>query len=129
MNNPYPPTIMPRACISCGKLLYGRLSRCPSHTPKSSSGWARYAAQNPELAAFYRSAHWRERRARHLADNPTCVVCGEKATHVDHIINVASGGPLDGPIQSLCSPHHRAKTQQESKEGNKRAAARRRQGR
>jgi 5-methylcytosine-specific restriction endonuclease McrA len=54
------------------------------------------------------------------------VVCGQKATHVDHVINIAAGGPLDGPLQSLCTEHHRLKTQQESKEGNKRAAARRR---
>jgi hypothetical protein len=54
--------------------------------------------------------------------------CGRKATNADHIVNLASGGTFDGPLQSLCADHHRLKTQNESKEGNRRAAARRRQG-
>jgi 5-methylcytosine-specific restriction endonuclease McrA len=117
------------ACITCGALLpYGR-SRCAAHTSKSSSRWAEHAARNPLQAAYYSSAAWRERRGRHLLDNPDCVICGQKATHVDHIVNIASGGTLGDPLQSLCVKHHRQKTQAESKLGNKRAAARRRQGR
>jgi 5-methylcytosine-specific restriction endonuclease McrA len=117
---------IPVACITCGKPLpYGR-SRCVSHTPKSSSGWARHAAKNPIQASYYRSGAWRERRARHLADNPTCIVCGQPAKHADHVVNIASGGTFDGPLQSLCVEHHRLKTQAESKIGNKRAAAARR---
>jgi 5-methylcytosine-specific restriction protein A len=88
-------------------------------------GWAKYRQQRPELAALYSGEAWRARRAEHLAANPTCVVCGRKATNVDHITNLASGGEFDGPLQSLCVPHHREKTQRESHEGMKRAAARR----
>jgi 5-methylcytosine-specific restriction endonuclease McrA len=123
-------TNLPRACISgvgpCsdGGIAVRGQSRCRNHMPKH--GWGRYALKHPERAAFYASAHWRERRARHLFSNPFCVVCGGKGTHVDHVINLASGGRLDGPVQSLCAEHHKAKTQEESKQGNKRAAARRR---
>ena len=121
-----PMVEIPRACITCGRPVYGRRSRCAAHTSKSSSRWAQYAAQHPEQAAFYASAGWRERRARHLADNPDCVVCGRPARHVDHVINIAAGGSLGGPLQSLCAEHHRQKTLAESHLGMKRAAARRR---
>jgi 5-methylcytosine-specific restriction enzyme A len=118
---------MLRACITCGRPVPYPKSRCPRHTPKSSSRWAQYAAQHPEQAALYKSAGWREQRARHLADHPDCVVCGRPAGHVDHVINLAAGGRFDGPIQSLCTEHHRQKTLAESHLGMKRAAARRRQ--
>jgi hypothetical protein len=76
-------------------------------------GWGKYALKHPEQAEFYAPAGWRPRRARHLFSNPFCVVCGEKATAADHIINLASGGTFDGPLQSLCAEHHRQKTQAE----------------
>jgi len=80
-------------------------------------GWGKYALKHPERAEFYASAGWRPRRARHLLSNPFCVVCGEKATAADHIINLASGGTFDGPLQSLCAEHHRQKTQAEIEAG------------
>jgi 5-methylcytosine-specific restriction endonuclease McrA len=120
------PILMPGTCITCGRPIAPGKSRCPAHTPKSSSRWAVYAAQHPEQAAYYSSAGWRERRGAHLLANPNCVVCGRPARHADHVINIASGGTLGGPLQSLCKEHHAAKTQAESKQGNRRAAARRR---
>ena len=127
---------LPRACIVAGSstipcadggIAVQGTSRCRNHMYKN--GWGKYALKHPERAAFYASAGWRERRTRHLLDNPTCVVCGEPATHADHIVNLASGGTFDGPLQSLCADHHKQKTQEESKEGNRRAAARRRRAR
>jgi 5-methylcytosine-specific restriction endonuclease McrA len=91
------------------------------------SGWNRYKLQHPDRATFYASPAWRARREAWLHDNPECVVCRRPATHADHIVNLASGGAFDGPLQSLCSDHHRRKTQNESKDGNRRAAARRRE--
>ena len=32
-------------------------------------------------------------------------------------MNLAAGGDFDGPLQSLCMPHHREKTMRESHEG------------
>jgi 5-methylcytosine-specific restriction protein A len=115
------------ACITCGRPVPFGKSRCPAHTSKSSSRWALYAAQHPEQARYYRSAAWRERRGAHLIANPSCVVCGQPARHVDHVINIAAGGSLDGLLQSLCTRHHRRKTLAESHVGMKRAAARRKE--
>jgi 5-methylcytosine-specific restriction enzyme A len=113
-------------CITCGKKIpYGR-SRCEAHTFRRPSSWGKHAAQHPEQALYYASAGWRERRGRQLLDHPVCAVCGAKATHVDHVINIAAGGSLSGPLQSLCKEHHQRKTVEEAKEGNRRAAARRR---
>jgi 5-methylcytosine-specific restriction endonuclease McrA len=127
---------MPRACISDstplnphsdGGIAVPGTSRCRAHTRQyRGSRWAQYAAQHPEQAAYYASAGWRERRAAHLRDNPDCVVCGRPARHVDHVLNIAAGGDLGGPLQSLCIEHHRQKTLAESHLGMKRAAARRR---
>jgi 5-methylcytosine-specific restriction endonuclease McrA len=100
-------------------------SRCRNHIGKG--GWARYAVKHPERAVAYRGEAWRVRRQQHLAANPSCVVCGRPANHVDHIVNLASGGTFNGPLQSLCAVHHRRKTQEESKQGNRRAAARRKE--
>jgi 5-methylcytosine-specific restriction enzyme A len=128
-------TLMPRACLkpsqstipcSDGGIAVPGQSRCRNHMYKH--GWGKYALKHPERAAFYASAHWRERRAGWLLANPDCVVCGEPATAADHIVNLASGGTFDGPLQSLCAAHHKVKTQNESKEGNRRAARRRKQG-
>ena len=127
-------TMLPRACIvaggstipcSDGGIAVPGQSRCRAHMYKH--GWGKYALKHPDRAAFYVSPGWRERRAAWLRDNPDCVVCGKPATAADHITNLASGGTVGGPLQSLCAEHHKAKTQAESKQGNKRAAARRRQ--
>lgn len=124
---------IPRACIVRGNSLTpcsdgGRAvagtSRCRNHMYKG--GWGRYAIKHPDRSAFYRSPAWRAMREAHLKANPSCVVCGRPANHADHITNLASGGREDGPLQSLCEDHHRAKTLAESHRGMKRAAARRR---
>lgn len=122
-------TNIPRACIGgtgpCadgGRAVAGA-SRCRNHIGKG--GWARYKVAHPERALFYSSPYWRQRRQVWLAENPDCAVCGQPAKHVDHVRAVADGGPLDGPVQSLCVKHHREKTLAESHRGMKRAAARR----
>jgi len=122
------PEIM-TSCITCGTPIPHGQSRCSRHRSKSSSSWAHYAAKYPQQAAYYHSQHWRDCRASQLREHPDCIVCGAKANHIDHITPLAEGGSLDGPLQSMCVEHHRRKTQDESKQGNERAAARRRQGR
>ena len=133
MDNPYPPTIMPRACITCGKLIYGRRSRCAAHTPKYGSRWAEHAARNPLQAAFYKSEAWRTLRREILERDPDCRLrfpgCTITSTEVDHIIGIASGGSNDAAnLRGVCHHCHRQKTQQESKQGNKAAARRRKEG-
>jgi hypothetical protein len=41
-------------------------------------------------------------RDRQLRYYPTCVVCGEKASHADHVLAIANGGTTDGRLQSMC---------------------------
>jgi hypothetical protein len=91
------------------------------------SRWAAYKAQHPERAAFYASSTWRVMRDGHLKANPTCVVCGQKASHADHVVAIALGGTEDGRLQSMCAKHHHEKTVRDSHEAAKRAAARRKE--
>jgi 5-methylcytosine-specific restriction protein A len=95
-------------------------SRCPEHT--GTSGWAKYIADHPERAAFYRSGGWTAARRRHLAANPSCVLCGAPAVAVDHIRPRAEGGAGLDPsnLQSLCERCHQAKTVEESHRGRRR---------
>lgn len=54
-------------------------------------------------------------------------MCGEKATAADHIINLASGGTFDGPLQSLYAEHHR-QTQAEIEAGQQAAGSQEEEG-
>jgi 5-methylcytosine-specific restriction protein A len=83
-------------------------------------------ARYPERARFYKSGGWKAARERHLRANPTCTVCGARATIVDHVVNRAEGGPGLDPrnLQSLCDVHHRQKTTAEGHRGMKRKANR-----
>ena len=58
---------------------------------------------------FYRSREWRVLRASRLKlDGGRCIVpgCGQRATHVDHIVARRAGG-LDvlANLRSLCAEH------------------------
>jgi 5-methylcytosine-specific restriction endonuclease McrA len=108
-----------RRCL-CGKV------GCARHG--TSSGWAAYKAKHPERAAFYASSTWRVMRDRQLKANPTCVVCGEPAGHVDHVLAIALGGSQDGRLQSMCVRHHHDKTVRDSHEAAKQAKRRRQRG-
>jgi 5-methylcytosine-specific restriction protein A len=51
------------------------------------------------------------KRAAWLEEHPYCVVCGEVATEVDHVIPLSAGGADDeSNYQSLCKTHHSVKT-------------------
>jgi len=43
---------------------------------------------------FYLSKAWRDYRKQFLFMNPYCVVCGQEAKVVDHILPWQQGGPL-----------------------------------
>ena len=62
----------------------------------------------------YRTAKWRHTRNRYLHDNPLCAHCGDIATDVHHITDLADGGnPYDfAGLQSLCHPCHSQHTRQ-----------------
>jgi 5-methylcytosine-specific restriction enzyme A len=58
---------------------------------------------------------WERRRAAYLQQHPWCVMCGQQAREVDHIVAVGAGGAMwdEANWQSLCRTHHRAKTMRE----------------
>lgn len=58
--------------------------------------------------------NWKTIRRRILQrDNHRCVICGEPATEVDHVIAGDDHAPVN--LRSLCVHHHRRKS---SVEGN-----------
>ena len=92
------------------KLVRG--GRCPAH-----SGTVR----DPAVKKLYNSARWKYMRAVQLGKEPWCADCLEGGDHVfasevDHV-RPHNGDPKlffdDGNLQSLCKPHHSAKTAQE----------------
>jgi 5-methylcytosine-specific restriction enzyme A len=97
-----------RACIICGGRAVEGFSRCSAHS--RGSNWQH--GRRPK-SSYYSSRGWQDRRHRQLAEFPTCAKCGARATQADHIVNMASGGDPDGPLQSLCLDCHRQKTSRE----------------
>lgn len=62
-------------------------------------------------------SRWQRLRANVLAQQPTCVQCGQPATDVDHIDNLGPHGPRGqdlANLQSLCHACHARKTAVES---------------
>lgn len=79
-------------------------------------------AGNPMATPRLRGRAGVERRARWLAKHPLCVECEPEgitriADVVDHVIPLWKGGADDeSNFQSLCDPHHDAKTAREAAE-------------
>ena len=72
---------------------------------------------------FYSSSAWKKFRVNYLKRHPLCIECKKvditmKATIIDHIIPINSGGdPWDeNHMQPLCYVHHNKKT---ARDGNK----------
>ena len=58
-------------------------------------------------------ASWRKIRSAHLMDHPLCVICGEPAQVVDHVIPHKGNPELfrnPDNLQSLCGSCHSRKT-------------------
>ncbi|MEN6325802.1 MAG: HNH endonuclease [Syntrophomonas sp.] len=69
-----------------------------------------------DIQAIYTSKEWFKLRARKLKKNPICELCKrDKATMVDHIIEIKDGGaPFDiENLQSSCWSCHTIKTAEE----------------
>lgn len=69
-----------------------------------------------------RGRGWMERRAKWLRAHPLCCHCDAEgrttlAEEVDHIVPLWKQGlDDDSNFQSLCKPHHEAKTAEEARE-------------
>lgn len=118
------PTAPPSRCNQPGCPTLTTSGRCPEHTrqpwqSKPNAPWAGGSTRR-----------WRTERRRHLHGNPLCTECQREghiglATTVDHIHNLAAGGPMwdRANLQSLCQRHADAKNRRESAAGRRRQAA------
>jgi 5-methylcytosine-specific restriction protein A len=120
-------------CITCGRPALPGRSRCPAHSPKATSGWAKYSLANPREAAYYRTEHWRVQRREVLERDSACQLrlqgCTGRSSEVDHIIRPRDGGSHElSNLRGVCRRCHLQRTAEQGKQGNKRAAARRKGG-
>lgn len=100
------PHLPPRICPSCRQPT-PQGADCPTCHPPWTGAAPRLAPPN--------SHRWRRARTAKLRDNPFCERpgCHRIGDDVDHITALALGGhPYDrANLQTLCKPHHKAKTQ------------------
>lgn len=92
-------------CTKCHQLATNQ-GRCDNHQRKP---WENKSANSQALTGWERQAI----RDQQLEREPTCRVCGTTENlEPDHIIEIADGGHLTDPsnLQTLCHPHHAAKT-------------------
>jgi 5-methylcytosine-specific restriction protein A len=92
-----------RPCLVCSRPTAG--SRCPEN---QQSGWQRGTRQMP--------IGWSSLRARVMAEEPICRVCGiGPSTQVDHVLNRARGGTDErSNLVGVCERCHRRKTAMEA---------------
>jgi 5-methylcytosine-specific restriction enzyme A len=112
---------MARFCLTprCSEVVAGRDSYCDGHRPKREP-WAGSHSRASTRA-------WRRLRASVLRrDGHKCRGCGAYATEVDAIVAAAFGGSHEDPanLQALCETCHKTKTDEDRREGVRRAAAR-----
>jgi len=101
------PQRAPSRCTKCHRLATNQ-GRCDQHQVKP---WERKSQHTQQVSRHQQ----RKARARLLATDPSCAVCGHNDPadlELDHITEVADGGdPYDPDNQTLlCKPCHRAKT-------------------
>ena len=94
-------------------------SRCAAHPiQRTAPPWQH---SKPAHERGYDAAHHTMRR-RVLSEERTCRKCGDKATIADHISPLSRGGSSErSNYQGLCTSCSAAKTQQEAREGRRRA--------
>ena len=122
-----------RYCLRprCPEVVEGKGSYCPEHQPYVEP-WAGSKSERDSWEA-------RRVRARVLRrDNHRCTWtepdgsrCRSVASEVDAVVPSAEGGSHTDPsnLRSLCSEHHRIKTEQDRRRGVDRSVQRRRRPR
>jgi 5-methylcytosine-specific restriction protein A len=98
-------------------LKYCSIPGCPNKTRGSkckAHGGGSWEGRHDRHAAGY-GYDWTKRRNAHIKANPYCVLCGAKATDVDHVLNKARGGTDEASnLRSLCKRCHHRKTARDS---------------
>lgn len=69
---------------------------------------------------------WSASRRKVLRGSPTCYVCGEPATEVDHVLPRSSGGGETDNLQAICLRCHRIKSSREGVKAQQELRARKR---
>lgn len=107
------PAKLNRPCLQplCPNYAQPGSSRCSEHA------LPRYEKRNLANAQFYQSKDWRVLRSRWISRFPSCKLCGNKATVVDHIKPIRLGGEAlsQSNLQSLCQRCHMRKNQAEAR--------------
>ena len=103
-SRPMRPCAAPRCP---GRATNGRYCADHAHLAKQT----RKPDGRPSASARGYDAKWRRVRAAYLKRHPVCVVCGEQATEVDHIVPLVDGGTHKWDnLQAMCKTHHSQKT-------------------
>jgi 5-methylcytosine-specific restriction protein A len=83
------PTRPLRQCREPGCAVLTNGTRCPAHAARAEGERAQrkveWRQRHADRLALYGTPEWRRLRAVVLAEEPTCRVCGQPATVVDHI--------------------------------------------
>ena len=103
----------PPSICSCGKAVASG-TRCPCKRAVDRERKARHDANRPPASERGYGHKWRTERAKFLAANRCCVMCGTASTVVDHV--VAHRGDLKlfwrrSNWQALCAPCHNGRKQ------------------
>jgi 5-methylcytosine-specific restriction enzyme A len=97
----------PHLCSRCRTLVRGKCLTCEQKRK------AHVDANRLSPAARGYDLPWIKLRSKHLKANPTCVKCGNKGSHVDHVVAHRGNDALrldPSNLQTLCASCHSKKT-------------------
>lgn len=104
------PYAAAKPCKSPGCPALTRERFCADHQAEHNTERAR-RDDRPSASTRGYDTHWRHLRANFLRRFPSCIVCGSRATDVDHIQPLAAGGShRSDNLQALCKSCHARKT-------------------
>lgn len=107
------PIRAPSVCGHCGRTHFSG-ERCALIATRDRARKARHDEHRPNAWARGYTKEWERQRALFLASHPFCVVCGEPAVIVDHIIPHKGDDRLFWDVanwQPLCAHHHNSAKQ------------------
>lgn len=110
------PRKPPRLCACGHRVASG--ARCPCEQKRDRERKARFDRTRPSSSARGYTSTWEKARAAFLRRNPLCVVCGQRASVVDHIIPHKGDSSLfwdKSNWQSLCQHHHNSAKQRQER--------------
>lgn len=107
------PRAAPHVCGYCG-LTHLSGERCKLVAARDAARKARFDAKRPNASQRGYGSNWRQAKALFLAQHPACVMCGERATVVDHRVPHKGDMTLfwdKSNWQPLCAHCHNSRKQ------------------